>query len=290
MKKGLIALLLALPMAFSSCLNGSGAEPDPVGPGITIYNATHVKWQVALVPADAAIRLAMLLAEAELQHEDWSEVQVDGASLVEKLFSNYATIEQVGTTFRIEFEKSDWYYYSGTVVVETNGTSWGDDDFAWTVSTSGLKASVSNGYTSVSYDYTDGATTRLFEGMGLGIELSEMKVKNAYDTLLDGWSGRFDLEGISSMAYSACKGVEFKMNGNARDAALSWKELNTRYKGVENTWTGRTVGQRLSGEVTCRFASNDYDQKAFPSDWVLIKFSDNGQSHLITYNGTTVPR
>ena len=125
MKKGWIALLLALPMAMTSCLGGSDPEPNPVAPGIAIYNAARVRNQLASVPADAAVRLAMLLAEADKQGLTDNrldvEVQVDGKPVKVKqlLFSNDAFIAVNGTKYTLEFRKSDWYWYEGTVEVET---------------------------------------------------------------------------------------------------------------------------------------------------------------------------
>ena len=285
MKKGLIALLLALTMVLPSCLNTSDSEPDPMAPGISIYRVAYTKNQLAMVPADAAVRLAMLLAEAEAQGERWSDVEVDGKSVKQVLFSNDATITEEGTKYTIEFQKSGWYYYYGNVEVETNGTSWSDDDFDWTITTSGLKADVNNGWTTVVYEYSDEGTTRLYNGPSdLTISLSNMKLMSSYDNmLLEGWTGLFNVEGFGT--YSDCHGKELKLNGEARDSSLSWKVENVHYKGVENQYTGQFVGQILSGKVTCAFVTPNYDKTEYPSSYVTINFSNNGQSYTIRYNG-----
>lgn len=285
MKKGLIALLLTLPMLLTSCLDSSDSTPDPMGPGISIYNAARTKNQLAMVPADAGLRLAMLLAEADKQGltENRLDVKVDGKSVKQALFSNDAVITEEGTKYTIEFRKGEWYYYYGTVEVETGGTSWSDDGFGWTITTSGLKADVHNGLNTVVYEYSDEGTTELFNGSGLSISLTDIVLESGDNAVLDGWSGRFDLEGFG--AYSDCHGKEFKLNGEAEDANLSWNLKNVYYKGAENSLTGQIAGLLLSGEVTCRFVNLDYDKETFPSPWVKISFSNNGQSYTIFYNG-----
>lgn len=295
MKKGLIALLLTLPLVSNSCLGGSDTEPDPMAPGISIFNAAHTKNQLAMVPADAAIRLAMMLAEAEKQDADYWDyyLPVEGhdrmISLVELIFSNDATITEEGTKYIIEFRKGGWYYYSGKVEVETNGTSWPDDDFDWTITTSGLKADVYNGLTTVVYEYSDEGTTRLYSDYGdLTISLSDMRLTSFDNALLDGWTGLFDVEGFG--AYSDCHGKEFKLNGEAKDSGLSWKVKNVHYKGVANQLTGQFVGQLLSGEVTCAFVNPDYDKTEYPSPFVTISFTNDGQSCTIIYNGVVSTR
>ncbi len=198
MKKGLIALLLTLPMTLTSCLDGSESEPDPMGPGISIYNAAVVKNQLALLPADVGIRLSMLLAEADKQGltENRLDVKIDGSevSLQDKLFPYGTVITQEGTKYMLEFRNGDNNYYEGIVEVETGGASWSDDSFEWTITTSGLKADVNTGMSRVSYTYSDeGTTTVLSNGLGVDITLSDIWLKSSDNNLLEGWSGDYSL-------------------------------------------------------------------------------------------------
>jgi len=290
MKKGLIALLLTLPIALTSCLDSSDSEPDPMGPGISIYNAASVKNQLAMLPTDVGIRLAMLLDEADKRGltENRLDVKIEGSEVLlrDKLFPNGTVIAQEGTKYTLEFHKGDNNnYYEGTVEVETGGTSWSDDSFEWTITTSGLKADVNNGLNSVTYTYSDEGTTVLSNGLGLDITLSDIWLKSSDNNLLEGWSGDYSLlTGASSWAYSDCHGKEFKMNGEGRDSALSWKVSNVNYKGAENTLTGKLVSVILSGTVDCRLVGS-YNTEYYPSPNVKIVFSNNGQSYTITYNG-----
>ncbi len=293
MKKGLIALLLTLPIALTSCLDDSNSEPDPMGPGISIYNAASIKNQLALLPADAGIRLAMLLAEADKQGltENRLDVKIEGSEVLlqDKLFPNGTVIKQEGTKYTLEFRK-DASYYEGTVEVETGGTSLSDDSFEWTVTTSGLKADVNNGLNSVAYTYSDEGTTVLSNGLGVDITLTGISLKSSDNNLLDGWSGDYSLAtGAPSWAYSDCHGKEFKMNEGGRDSALSWEATNVNYKGAENTQTGKIVGLILSGTIDCRLVGS-YNTEYYPSPNVRIVFSNNGQSHTITYNGMVSQR
>ncbi len=293
MKKGLIALLLTLPIALNSCLDDSNSEPDPMGPGISIYNAASIKNQLALLPADAGIRLAMLLAEADKQGltENRLDVKIEGSEVLlqDKLFPNGTDITQEGTKYTLEFRK-DASYNEGTVEVETGGTSLSDDSFEWTVSTSGLKADVNNGLNSVAYTYSDEGTTVLSNGLGVDITLTGISLKSSDNNLLEGWSGDYSLTtGAPSWAYSDCHGKEFKMNGGGRDSALSWEATNVNYKGAENTQTGKIVGLILSGTIDCRLVGS-YNTEYYPSPNVRIVFSNNGQSHTITYNGMVSQR
>ncbi len=296
MKKGLIALLLTLPIALTSCLDDSNSEPDPMGPGISIYNGARVKNQLALLPADVGIRLAMLLAEADKQGltEDRLDVKIGSNDsevlLREKLFPNGTAITQEGTKYTLVFGK-DASYYEGTVEVETNGVALSEDSAEWTIATSGLKADVNNGFNPVTYTYADGETTTISESMGIyGIQLSGIDLSSGSTPLLSGWSGNYTLmTGALSLAYSDCHGKEFKMNEGGRDSALSWEATNVNYTGAENTQTGKIVGLILSGTIDCRLVGS-YNTEYYPSPNVRIVFSNNGQSHTITYNGMVSQR
>lgn len=293
MKKGLIALLLTLPMLLTSCLGSSDSEPDPVAPGIAIYNAAYTRNRFALVPADAGMRLAMLLTEADKQElvENRLGVTVDGKSVKQVLFSNDAVITQNGTKYTIEFRKSQWYYYEGIVEVETNGVALDDDSAEWTITTSGLKAYINNGLGIVEYDYADEGKTLLYNDGGYyQVDLSDIRLSGSDFTLLSGWSGRFELNGpAATLAYSDCRGGEFKMNGSAQDDDLSWEAKNVRYKGFENTDTGQINGLLLAGEMNCAFVGN-YSTEAYPSPKVKVEVSSDGKLVTITYNGVVVQR
>ncbi len=294
MKKGLIALLLTLPIALTSCLDSSDSEPDPMAPGISIYNAARVKNQLALLPADVGIRLAMLLDEADKQGltENRLDVKIEGSevSLRDKLFPNGTVITQDGTKYTLQFRKED-SYYEGTVEVETNGVALSDNSAEWTIATSGLKADVNNGFNAVTYAYADGETTTITETGGMyEIGLSGIDLASGSTPLLSGWSGNYTLmTGASSLAYSDCHEKEFKMTGSGQDSALSWKVSNVNYKGVENTLTGQIGSVILSGTIDCTLIGS-YDTEYYPSPNVKVIFSNNGSSYSITYNGMVSQR
>lgn len=65
----LISLAAAAALSLTGCLKSEGNDLfkklEPVRPGIAIYNAAHPQNVLSMQSADAALRLAMLLAEAE---------------------------------------------------------------------------------------------------------------------------------------------------------------------------------------------------------------------------------
>ena len=67
----LISLAAAAALSLTGCLKSEGNDLfkklEPVRPGIAIYNAAHPQNVLSMQSADAALRLAMLLAEAEKQ-------------------------------------------------------------------------------------------------------------------------------------------------------------------------------------------------------------------------------
>ena len=68
----LIATIALAALAFTSCIkeNDTWKEMLPVQPGMYIYQLATDQDKLAMRPANAALRLAMLLAEADKQGED----------------------------------------------------------------------------------------------------------------------------------------------------------------------------------------------------------------------------
>ena len=68
----LFATIALAALAFTSCIkeNNTWKEMRPVQPGMYIYEMTTNQDKLAMRPANAALRLAILLAEAEKQGED----------------------------------------------------------------------------------------------------------------------------------------------------------------------------------------------------------------------------
>lgn len=188
MKTKLIALLLTFPLALTACLDGD-STPDPMLPGYNIYNVASLQKNLALIPADAGIRLAMLLAEAEKQGASCGEdvyLPVEGhdqmISLKEELFSNDTSITGEGTQYRIEYAKRESSYsdysYEGTIVVETGGKqlSATDVDNAWEISATGFKVYFRG---TLAYEYEEVPVRIYREGSAYEIDVVYSRVRYA---------------------------------------------------------------------------------------------------------------
>ena len=107
----------------------------PVQPGMYIYQLATDQDKLAMRPANAALRLAMLLAEADKQGEDvlsadLKEIVVkkgDASIKVwETLFGAHTKLERQGEDYLItysdEAQLPDGFFMAGSVLVKTNGT------------------------------------------------------------------------------------------------------------------------------------------------------------------------
>ncbi|MDE5851277.1 MAG: hypothetical protein K2H25_00530, partial [Alistipes sp.] len=233
MKKGLIALLLVLPLALTACLDGD-STPDPMQPGYDIYNVASLQKNLALIPADAGIRLAMLLAEADKQEltDNRLDVQVDKTALRSVLFAPSVTVSPEGTQYRVEYTKSESSYsdysYDGAIVVETGGRllSATDAENAWEISATGFKVYFRG---TLAYEYEEVPVRIYREGSAYEIEV-ESRIR--YRDLTSNCYGRFTLEFASyvSLAYSDCQAnnADYKFKGEL--AGRSFASLNTEGK------------------------------------------------------------
>ena len=292
MKKGLIALLLALPLALTACLDGD-STPDPMQPGYNIYEVTSLQKNLALFPASTGLRLAMLLAEADKQGltENRLDVQVDKTALRSVLFSSDVTISQEDDgQYRIEYTRGYVYEsYEGAIVVETGGRALSatDTDNAWTISATGFKVYYGG---TLAYEYVEVPVRIYREGSAYEIEV-DSRVR--YRDLTSDCSGRFTFTATdASLAYSACHvdNADYKLNG--RLEGRSFSSLNTEGKVTEVKYEAENLHYKLqngsvqvfSGTETCSLPGFlDYNQTYYLSNWVKVVYT-NGQG-IMTYNG-----
>jgi len=310
MKKGLIALLLTLPIALTSCLDSSDSEPDPMGPGIEIYSGATVRNQLSLLPTNVAIRLAMILGEADKQKpadvetltgdEMLTVKDEKGNLLKDLLFSSTTTIIPVDTKFVIDIpnDNTNLYHdgsssyvgsYSGKVEVETHGNFIFDSDGneVWEITVLDLKYHTRNG---VSYSYDDGCKSYL-QGVGGIYQISTEDFNCVYNEfrLLDNWRSSIQLSTATTvnLAYSNVKDGEFKIKGYGQDANFKWDGTAT-FKGRPVANSDSVIGLLQNGTIKARYLAPDRDLEKFPSDYVEMKF--DGQSYTITYNGMVSQR
>ena len=102
----LFATIVLAAFALSGCIkeDDSYKELLPLQPGMNIYNMTMTQNVVAMQPANAGIRLALLLAEAakqkdsdtELKDVDLTKLKIEGNSnsVISLLFTAGAKIER----------------------------------------------------------------------------------------------------------------------------------------------------------------------------------------------------
>ena len=179
----LIATIALAALAFTSCIkeNDTWKEMLPVQPGMYIYQLATDQDKLAMRPANAALRLAMLLAEADKQGEDvlsadLKEIVVkkgDASIKVwETLFGAHTKLERQGEDYLItysdEAQLPDRFFMAGSVLVKTNGTkvlNQSSYSAPWTVEMQDLKvfAYTNTGLRSA-FNFDGGETTLYFDG------------------------------------------------------------------------------------------------------------------------------
>ena len=120
----------AAALMLTGCLKSEGDDLfkklEPVRPGIAIYNAAHPQNMLSMQSADAALRLAMLMAEAEKQAAEAEEkgeepgnpldveylkkIEVSGSNLKNLLFGYNTELEKIPAGFRIIYNGSKGSY------------------------------------------------------------------------------------------------------------------------------------------------------------------------------------
>ncbi len=307
-----MAVVAAVALGQTSCLNSDSDfhdEAAPVRPGIYIYNAAHSQNEAAMQPADVALRLAVLRAEAEKQGKtgDLNSVTVDGQNVKTLLFGMYTQIaedESEAGTYVIEYRNSggqrpyDIYSRTGTVRVKTQGVALERTDAAkrWSVSLGSEKLAITGG-SSVAVLST-GETELYFEGgvcrIGFSNALSEADGRKA------SWSGDFELttEMKEGLSFSGLKDASFELDGSARgtsfwsfngttSAAMSYTVTDGKYQ-PSRTGSPSTI---MGGTELCGLTSPmDYNPADYPSSEVKVVWTVSGNmlSYAVTYNGTTV--
>lgn len=296
MKKWLLACLV-LPLALTACLDtkNESDEENPLYPGYSIYNTTAMQNRLALVPADATLRLAILLAEADAQNRidnPW-DVMHDGKLVRNEVFSNVGiTHKAEGSRHILEFSAS---VYGGKVIVQTNGAKTlaeTSSERVWEVSTENFQSVVNfGGYTNITYKYSNesGKVYLWKEDNTIQIRLNLIAItpQTSTSSLTSSWSGEFELTPPDiSLTYSSCHAKEFKIASVLPASGRSCFTLNNggSATSLEYSVQATYVGTRMNkGTEICRLTSN-YDPTYYLGTEVKIEWTDaiNG---TMTYNG-----
>ncbi|MEG1623099.1 MAG: hypothetical protein RR330_07010 [Alistipes sp.] len=319
----LFLLAAILSVAFLSGCNDSNStfhDPyDGVGAGITIYNAAYGQNDIALDPTAVAIRLEMLLAEAEKQQVDFSTVKVTyGKALVnakDLFFGTQTTI--VKTTegvYTITYNGStpgrlDYYYRRGAYVVNTFNHRLSADGQPWTVTLgqAGMVCwSVGPFGDKIEMQIQEmGATTITRQETRYSISFLNFKayLANSRKYTSD-WSGDFYFTtsvNADDLSYSAQQEAVFTLLGGARGASLytlnNTTPLHLSYAiSAANPlkWDpSKSSSFRLivGGEETATLTSTaDYNVADYPASSVTVTrtLNDKVVSIKVSYNGITI--
>lgn len=308
--KKLLFLLAAVSLMLTSCLKENHVDKhyQRVVPGLQIAAWGRMQNIISMQPVDAAMRLALLLAEAEKQKDpstgewpDLKQIKVDGKNVFNQLFDNHTTIEkQENGDYRITFDPQvfDGYYKSkGALTVKTRdlqlSETSGGPDASWSVLLDPeFKVLV---YSSPGYETFDlsgrGITLSNYATSVYQLTFDNMAAGSANSNLRSDWTGSFKLtapEGGQGLAFSDCAGKLFGFDGSAdgksfvaldavSTAGMTYEARNGRYA---------TYVQMLDGTEASSLVGT---YPGFPSSSVTVDWTLGEGGRLLTqtvhYNG-----
>lgn len=312
----IFATIVLAAFALSGCIkeDDSYKELLPLRPGMNIYSMTMTQSTVAMQPANAGIRLAMLLAEAAKQHPDTELKDVDltklkiegnSNSVLSLLFTAGTKIERLADgdykiTYNEEYQQYDGFFLKGSMLVRTNGVEQLKDaqgDKVWQVEIQEgltLFARDINGLTEVNME---GGTTTLSSNGGGSYDIAVRGISASFEngSVSSSWTGNFTLSGEDAgLVFSACRGKDFEVSGEASGPSIyvGSDTSNLRLSYYLGSGSLFRSGQIIEGTQECSFESYNYDISAYPSPDVKYVWSNNGSTlyQKIYYNGYVYPK
>lgn len=310
MKKFLGVVCLSL-LSLTGCMSDSKSYSvyDGVWPGLDLWSAAMTQNTVAMEPANIAMRLAVLLAEADKQNvTDLSALTVSGEKVQTALFGSAARVSSLDGsgdymfTFDSNTAMPDGYYLGGGLTVKTGGVALSATTAStpWTVSMRDFKVGVrlTSGSRRI-VELTDGETTICSNGMG-GYIISLKNIRGHMEnvSVYSDWGGTFYLQPAGgSLAYSDCHNKDFSVSGTM--AGPTFNDLTgtgliaTRMAYSLSGCTMKFGGTLLVGTQTATLTgTGDYNEVYYTSPEVRItvsyNVSTNTWSRLIEYNGQEV--
>lgn len=315
----LFATIVLAAFALSGCIkeDDSYKELLPLRPGMNIYSMTVTQNAVAMQPANAGIRLAMLLAEAEKQKDSGTELKdVDLTKLeIEVGNKRYAVLNLLFTagtkierqengdykiTYNGDYQQYDGFFLKGSMLVKTGGVEQLKDTHGsqvWQVEIEeGLTLSARSDIgTSTVVNMEGGSTTLYNEGLSYTVSLSGISASFENSSVSSSWRGDFSLSSPNAdLVYSECRGKDFKVRGDAGGYSM--------YTGIDSSNLSMSYylssgsvyrsGQIIEGTQECSFESFNYDTAAYPSPDVKYVWSNDGNKlyQKIYYNGYVYPK
>lgn len=288
----------------TGCLKStdSSSKFQPVSAGLSIYSCANNQTHMALMPAGAAIRLGMLLAEAAKQNktDELESVAVDGVRVMTALFGADTRITKLDDGYRIVYSNSggasnDAYRRSGSVTVHTDGVGQLIETGSanrWTVTVGdGLQVNPS---AREPLHIAGGTTSIYYEEGAYRIEVAGFVGYFAHEIRSD-WNCSFEWRPTDArLTYSECSGKESALAGEG--SGTTFYSLNTlsmptqmRYRLTDGRYL--SSGHIVGGTETAWLTSiSDYDTKVYPSPEVSVVWSFDADriSYIVKYNGVTV--
>ena len=316
----LFATIVLAAFALSGCIkeDDSYKELLPLRPGMNIYSMTVTQNAVAMQPANAAIRLAMLLAEAEKQKDSGTELKdVDLTKLeIEVGNKRYAVLNLLFTagtkierqengdykiTYNGDYQQYDGFFLKGSMLVKTGGVEQLKDTHGsqvWQVEIEeGLTLSARSDIgTSTVVNMEGGSTTLYNEGLSYTVSLSGISASFENSSVSSSWRGDFSLSSPNAdLVYSECRGKDFKISeGRAEGSSIyvGTDSSNLRMSYYLSSGSVYRSGQIIEGTQECSFESFNYDTAAYPSPDVRYVWSNDGNQlyQKIYYNGYVYPK
>lgn len=318
MMKKIFAFLLLAMVTLTSCLDSENPyeKYDPILPGLEIYELAYSQFDLAIQPAHAAFRLAILLAEAEKQGmmDTFLEVKDGDRTVKDILFGRTTSVQRLASpenayriTYAPQFSVHE-YFYEGSLLVKTGGLQLAETapvgdapQRVWSVECENFKIQIPGSYPAVIYDFKGAGTTQLYTSATgeYVIDLSDMDLYSNISRLTSNWGGMLSLLPLNethSLAYSDCKGADFSAACEfSGETFIAWSDSgNTRVSyNIEPGSKYRFGGSVFVGTIICELLDiTDFDPITFPSAEVRFDSVYNEktreQTVLVTYNGTQI--
>lgn len=321
---------IALAAATLSACNTSGesAFTDPyadVRPGMTIYNSVVLQNTVATDPAAVAVRLAMLIDEANLKQSSLDEVTVSYGSMESVKLKNLLFGQSVGIEAKSSEEEGyadgdyllsyqttsvapiDTFLREGSYLVHTGGRSLAEatETEPWSVEV--VSANMRLSTSSTVYRMKPQGSVKLYrQSSGLyRLDLDQVAAWfDGYEQYTSSWTGNFFWKPSSDLdnwSFSAHAKDNYTLYGQAQGATFyafddtATTRMSYRVEAADPVlWQPEKTGSPTmltGGTETCRLThATDYSAESFPSPTVQVSrtMSDNTILTTVYYNNYTV--
>lgn len=308
------ALAAVAALTFPGCMKSGSSweEIQRVAPGMNIYWMAMNQNEVAMQPANAGMRLAMLVSEALSQDPEYDltklgEVTVSGKNVLSKLFNagmtslSGTTVEVVdGIGYRIKFDENmqqtSGLILSGSMLVRTGNTPSLAAGGTWTVTPENVTVTrpSTSGSQSTKIIISGGATTIVCAGSTYTISINGFVTHFDEASISSNWSGSFRVTvPDASYTYETCSGKQFEVEGAASGATMYTATETTPLTINYSLESGKYYGMQIvSGTQTCKLPNPfEYSTSIFPADEVtytwLYNEINSSNTYQVSYNGAT---